>query len=65
MNQRHIQLDTILFYNSLQTMSLIYSHLKDNYTYKQKGILEFWDLYFEIELLAFDVDRWIFLVELD
>ena len=57
MNQHHIQLDTILFYNSLQTMSLIHSHLKDNYTYKQKGILEFWDLYSEIELLAFDVDR--------
>ena len=46
-------------------MSLIYSHLKGNYTYKQKGILEFWDLYSEIELLAFDVDRWILLVELD
>ena len=40
-------------------MSLIHSHLKDNYTYKQKGILEFLDLYFEIELLAFDVDSWI------
>ena len=56
MNQHHIQLDTILFYNSLQTLSLIYSYLKDNYTYNQKGILEFWDLYSKTELLAFDVD---------
>ena len=46
-------------------MSLIYSHLKDNYTYNQKEKFEFRDLYSEIELLAFDVDRWIFLVELD
>ena len=65
MNQRHIQLDTILFYNSLQIMSLIYSHLKDNYTYNQKEKLDFRDLYSKTELLAFDVDRWILLVELD
>ena len=57
MNQHHIQLDTILFYNSLQTMYLIYSHLKDNYTYNQKEKLDFRDLYSETELLAFDVDR--------
>ena len=46
-------------------MSLIYSHLKDNYTYNQKEKLDFRDLYSETELLAFDVDRWILLVELD
>ena len=57
MNQHHIQLDTILFYNSLQIMSLIYSHLKDNYTYNQKEKLDFRDLYSKTELLAFNVDR--------
>ena len=46
-------------------MSLIYSHLKDTYTYNQKEKLDFRDLYSETKLLAFDVDRWILFVELD
>ena len=46
-------------------MSLIYSHLKDNYTYNQKEKFDFGDLYSKIELLAFDVDHGILLVELD